>query len=110
MYVEMGVWPASPGGRNLSVTTNGAVVGHIYLKTAGTGTVDLTTNAGVTGGIRLEATNSANTNAFTVRLNQDVAGDVSVSNLGTGTTTVRTRNITGGALSVGGGAQQQPHR
>ena len=103
MYIELGVFGASPGGRNFSVTTNGAVVGNMYMQTAGTGTVDLTTNASVTGGIQLEASNSANTNAFTARLNQDVTGDVALSNSGTGTTTVRTRNITGGILSVGGG-------
>jgi hypothetical protein len=105
MYIESGVFGASPGGRNFSVTTNGAVVGNMYMQTAGTGTVDLTTNASVTGGIRLQATNSANSNAFTARLNQAVAGDVSLGNSGTGTTTVRTRSITGGILSVfGGGA------
>ena len=102
LYIELGVFGGSPGGRNFSVTTNGAVVGNMYLKTAGTGTVDLTTNASVTGGIQLHASNSANTNAFTARLNQDVTGDVSVSNFGTGTTTVQTRNITGGIFSAFG--------
>jgi len=103
MYIEMGVFGGAPGGRNLSVTTNGAVVGNMYMQTAGTGTVDLTTNASVTGGIRLQASNSANSNAVTARLNQDVAGNVEMSNSGTGTTTVRTRGVTGGILSVGGG-------
>ena len=102
MFVEVGVNPSSPGGRNLSVTTNGAVVGQMYMQNAGTGTVDLTTNASVTGGIQLQASNSANTNAFTARLNQDVTGNVNLLNSGTGTTTVRTRNITSGTLSVGG--------
>ena len=90
-------------GRNLSVTTNGNVVGGIGLRTAGTGTVDVTTNAPVTGGISLRAGNAANTSAFTVNLNQSVAGDVSLQNSGTGTTTVRTGNITGGILTVNGG-------
>ncbi len=101
--VDMGLSTAT--GRNLSVTTNGAVVGNIFLRPAGIGTVDVTTNALVTGDIYLRAGNTANTNAFTVNLNQDVAGDVILQNSGTGTTTVRTRNITGGTLAfTGGGA------
>ena len=99
--VDMGLSTAT--GRNLSVTTNGAVVGNIFLRPAGIGTVDVTTNALVTGDIFLRAGNTANTNAFTVNLNQDVAGDVDLQNSGTGTTTVRTRNITGGTLSATGG-------
>ncbi|WP_342722181.1 autotransporter domain-containing protein [Bradyrhizobium sp. B097] len=98
IFVRMGQILHS--ARNLSVTTNGAVTGGIYLQNGGVGTVDLTTNASVTGGIRLEGNNSANTSAFTVKLNQDVSGDVSLWNYGTGTTTVRTRGITGGTLSV----------
>ncbi|WP_050629406.1 autotransporter outer membrane beta-barrel domain-containing protein [Bradyrhizobium viridifuturi] len=92
--------------RNLSVTTNGAIVGDIYLQNGGVGTVDLTTNASVSGNITLEGNNSANTSAFTVKLNQDVNGSVTLQNYGTGTTTVRTHSITGGTLSVsaGGGA------
>ena len=81
--------------RNLSVTTNGNVVGYIYMQTEGTGTVDLTTNAGVTGDIYVEASNQASTGAFTVNLNQDVGGNVWLHNYGTGTATVRTRNIAG---------------
>ena len=99
--VNMGLSTAT--GRNLSVTTNGAIVGSIFLRTAGIGTVDLTTNALVTGGIDLRAGNTANTNAFTVNLNQDVAGNVILQNTGTGTSTVRTRNITGGTLAFAGG-------
>ena len=90
-------------GRNLSVTTSGAVLGDIFLRTAGIGTVDVTTNALVTGEIFVRAGNTANTNAFTVNLNQDVTGDVDLQNAGTGTTTVRTRNITGGTLAITGG-------
>ncbi|GKQ51256.1 hypothetical protein BRSPCE3_21110 [Bradyrhizobium sp. Ce-3] len=102
IYVRMG--QNIQNARNLSVTTNGAVVGGMYLQTGGIGTVDLTTNASVTGGIVLQANNSANTNAFTVKLNQDVSGSVSLQNYGTGTTTVRTHGITGGTLSVSTGA------
>ncbi|HEX7924823.1 MAG TPA: autotransporter domain-containing protein [Bradyrhizobium sp.] len=101
IYVRMG--QNSQTARNLSVTTNGAVVGGIYLQDGGTGTVDLTTNASVLGGITLLANNSANASAFTVKLNQDVTGNVSLQNYGTGTNTVRTRGITGGTLSVSGG-------
>ncbi|MGY3589700.1 uncharacterized protein with beta-barrel porin domain [Bradyrhizobium sp. USDA 4341] len=101
IYVRMG--QSTQTARNLSVTTNGAVVGGIYLQNAGIGTVDLTTNANVLGGINLQASNSANTNAFTVKLNQDVSGNVSLLNYGTGTNTVRTRGITGGTLAVSGG-------
>ncbi|WP_158231236.1 autotransporter outer membrane beta-barrel domain-containing protein [Bradyrhizobium sp. C9] len=101
IYVRMG--QSSQTARNLSVTTNGAIIGGIYLRNAGIGTVDLTTNASVLGGISLLASNSANTNAFTVKLNQDVTGNVSLLNYGSGTNTVRTRGITGGTLSVSGG-------
>nr|WP_128970544.1 hypothetical protein [Bradyrhizobium tropiciagri] len=92
--------------RNLSVTTNGAITGGIYLQNGGVGTVDLTTNASVSGNINVEGNNSVNTSAFTVKLNQDVNGSVSLQNYGTGTTTVQTHGITGGTLSVsaGGGA------
>ncbi|MGY3527780.1 uncharacterized protein with beta-barrel porin domain [Bradyrhizobium sp. USDA 4452] len=86
--------------RNLSVTTNGAVTGNIDLQNGGVGTVDLTTNASVAGNITLESNNSANSSAFTAKLNQDVSGSVSLQNYGTGTMTVRTRGITGGTLSV----------
>lgn len=101
IYVRMG--QGGQNARNLSVTTNGAVVGGIDLQNGGIGTVDLTTNASVLGGINLLAGNSANTNAFTVKLNQDVTGNVSLLNYGSGTNTVRTRGITGGTLSVSGG-------
>ncbi|WP_166294951.1 autotransporter outer membrane beta-barrel domain-containing protein [Bradyrhizobium sp. 2S1] len=101
IYVRMG--QGSYYARNLSVTTNGAVVGGIYLQDGGTGTVDLTTNASVAGGIILQANNSANTSAFTAKLNQDVSGSVSLTNYGSGTMTVRTRGITGGTLTVSGG-------
>ncbi|WP_342711120.1 autotransporter domain-containing protein [Bradyrhizobium sp. B124] len=101
IYARMG--QSSQTARNLSVTTNGAIIGGIYLQNAGIGTVDLTTNASVLGGINLLASNSANTNAFTVKLNQDVTGNVSLLNYGSGTNTVRTRGITGGTLSVSGG-------
>ncbi|MBR0895352.1 autotransporter domain-containing protein [Bradyrhizobium tropiciagri] len=101
IFVRMG--QNTQTARNLSVTTNGAVVGGMYLQNAGIGTVDLTTNASVVGGIYLLASNSANTNAFTVKLNQDVSGDVSLLNYGSGTNTIRTRGITGGTLSVSGG-------
>ncbi|MBR1121423.1 autotransporter outer membrane beta-barrel domain-containing protein [Bradyrhizobium lablabi] len=89
-------------GRNLSLTTDGNVLGRISMSMMGTGTVDFTTNAGVTGDVRVEATNQASTGAFRINLNQDVTGNVSLSNAGTGTTTVHTRNIAG-TLSVGGG-------
>ncbi|WP_163158662.1 autotransporter outer membrane beta-barrel domain-containing protein [Bradyrhizobium uaiense] len=101
IFVRMG--QSTNTARNLSVTTNGAIIGGIYLQNAGIGTVDLTTNASVLGGINLQASNSANTNAFTVKLNQDVTGNVSLQNYGSGTTTVQTRGITGGTLSVSGG-------
>ncbi|WP_338832079.1 autotransporter domain-containing protein [Bradyrhizobium sp. 27S5] len=101
IYVRMG--QGSYYARNLSVTTNGAVVGGIYLQDGGTGTVDLTTNASVAGGIILQANNSANISAFTAKLNQDVSGSVSLQNYGSGTMTVRTRGITGGTLTVSGG-------
>ena len=106
--VNMGQSTAT--GRNLSVTTNGAIVGSIFLRTAGIGTVDLTTNALVTAGIDLRAGNTANTNAFTVNLNQDVAGNVILQNTGTGTSTVRTRSITGGTLAVCRWRRQQQSR
>ncbi|MCC8963891.1 autotransporter domain-containing protein [Bradyrhizobium sp. Pear76] len=98
IFVRMG--QSLDTARNLSVTTNGAVVGGIYLQNGGVGTVDLTTNASVAGGINLEANNLANASAFTVKLNQDVSGNVSLQNTGSGTTTVRTHGITGGTLSV----------
>ncbi|MFN5485871.1 MAG: autotransporter domain-containing protein [Bradyrhizobium sp.] len=98
IYVRMG--QSLNTARNLSVTTNGAIVGGIYLQNGGVGTVDLTTNASVSGNITVEGNNSANANAFTVKLNQDVSGSVSLQNYGTGTTTVRTHGITGGTLSV----------
>ncbi len=98
IYVRMG--QTFHTARNLSVTTNGAVSGGIYLQNGGVGTIDLTTNASVTGGISVQGNNSANTSAFTVKLNQDVSGAVSLQNYGTGTTTVRTKGITDGTLSV----------
>ena len=90
--------------RNLSVTTNGNVVGYINMQTEGTGAVELTTNAGVTGAIYVEASNQASTGAFAVNLNQDVGGNVRLYNAGTGAATVRTRNIAGtfSAQSNGG--------
>jgi len=100
IYVRMG--QSTHNARNLSVTTNGAITGGISLQNGGTGTVDLTTNASVAGGISLQGNNSANTSAFTVKLNQDVSGDVSLQNSGSGTTTVQTHGITGGTLSVYG--------
>jgi hypothetical protein len=102
MYVLVG--NSRITGRNLSITTDGNVVGRISMSMMGTGTVDLTTNAGVTGNVRVEATNQASTGPFRVNLNQDVTGDVSLSNAGTGTTTVRTRNIAGTFSAGGGGA------
>ncbi|MFB9266487.1 autotransporter domain-containing protein [Bradyrhizobium erythrophlei] len=98
IFVRMG--QSTHNARNLSVTTNGAVAGGIYLQSGGTGTVDLTTNASVADGIIIDANNSANTSAFTAKLNQDVSGSVSLQNAGSGTTTVRTHGITGGTLSV----------
>lgn len=98
IYVRMG--QSFHTARNLSVTTNGAVTGGIYLQNGGVGTIDLTTNASVAGGIFVQGNNSANTSAFTVKLNQDVSGAVSLQNYGTGTTTIRTKGITDGTLSV----------
>jgi uncharacterized protein with beta-barrel porin domain len=102
VYVQLG--NSRITGRNLSVTTEGNVVGRISMSMMGTGTVDLTTNGGVTGNISVQATNQASTGPLRVNLNQDVTGDVSLSNAGTGTTTVRTRNIAGTFSAGGGGA------
>jgi uncharacterized protein with beta-barrel porin domain len=102
IYVQLGT-SGRITGRNLSVTTDGNVAG-IYMSTTGTGTLDLTTNAGVTGDIYVEATNQANTNAFSVMLNRNVAGNVRLYNAGTGATTIWTRNIAGTFSAQGGGA------
>ncbi len=85
----------SPSGRNLSVTTEGNVLGYIYVSSQGTGTVDLTTQGSVTGAVNVEATNQTSNGAFTVNLNQLVTGDVSLANNGMGRATVHTGNIAG---------------
>ncbi|MDI1261787.1 MAG: hypothetical protein PS018_00835, partial [bacterium] len=101
IYVQLGV--SNPGGRNLSITTNGNITGSISASSRGTGTVDLTTNAGVTGNIFLQATNTAGTGAFMVNLNQNVTGSVTLQNSGTGTVAIRTKSIAG-TFSSGGGS------
>ena len=82
-------------GRNLSVTTEGNVLGYIYMSSQGTGTVDLTTKGTVTGDVNVEATNQTSNGAFTVNLNQLVTGNVSLTDYGMGSATVHTGNIAG---------------
>ena len=102
IYVQLGT-SGRITGRNLSVTTDGNVAG-IYMSTMGTGTIDLTTNAAVTDGITVEALNQASSSAVRVNLNQDVAGDVRLSNAGAGGLTLQAHSITGNvSLSNGTG-------
>ncbi len=100
IYVQLGNG-GRVTGRNVSVTTDGNVAG-IRMSVMATGSIDLTTNAGVTNGINLEAGNLASSGAVRVNLNQDVAGDVSVSNAGSGGLTLQAHNIAGDLAASSG--------
>jgi len=100
IYVQLGNG-GRVTGRNVSVTTDGNVAG-IRMSVMATGSIDLTTNAGVTNGINLEAGNLASSGAVRVNLNQDVAGDVSVSNAGSGGLTLQAHNIAGNLAASSG--------
>ncbi len=94
--------PATSGGRNFGVTTDGAIIGTIEIYNNGLGTTGLTARETVNGAIDIRATNTANTSAVTVTLDRDVNGGVTVRNAGTGSTNVHTHGITGGRLEASG--------